>query len=197
MSNAVLRDPHRSSYYVTDARYSALVEDFRDWQIDERAVENAAERDLFRRLIEREARLLDRRDLDAWLALFVPELIYWVPGTPDGGDPRREVAVMFDDRRRLEDRIFRLRTDFAWSQAPPSRTSRLVSNMEVFSAGRPDTRMVRSNFLISEFWDKEIRSLAGWYGHQFVKHGDRWLIAVKQINLLECDQSIRNLSIVL
>jgi benzoate/toluate 1,2-dioxygenase beta subunit len=72
-----------------------------------------------------------------------------------------------------------------------------VSNIEVFSTGRPDTRMVRSNFLISEFWDEEIRSLAGWYGHQAVKHEGHWLIAVKQINLLECDQSIRNLSIVL
>jgi benzoate/toluate 1,2-dioxygenase beta subunit len=197
MSEAVLRDPHRSSYYVTDARYGALVEDFRDWQRDDRLVEDPAEGEIFRRLLDREARLLDRRDFDGWLASFVPELIYWVPSTPHGGDPRREVAVMFDDRRRLEDRIFRLRTDFAWSQAPPSRTSRLVSNVEVFSAGRPDARMVRSNFLISEFWDREVRSLAGWCGHQVVKHEDRWLIAVKQVNLLECDQSIRNLSIVL
>jgi benzoate/toluate 1,2-dioxygenase beta subunit len=197
MSDAVLRDPHRTSYYVTDARYGALMEDFRDWQRDDLVVEDVAERDLFRRLLEREARLIDRRDFDAWLGMFLPELIYWVPGTPHAGDPRREIAVMFDDRRRLEDRIFRLRTDFAWSQAPPSRTSRLVSNVEVFSTGRPDTRMVRSNFLISEFWDKEIRSLAGWYGHQLLRHENRWLIAVKQINLLECDQSIRNLSIVL
>lgn len=197
MSDVILRDPHRSSYYVTDARYGAVVEDFRDWQRDECVVEDAAERDLFRRLLEREARLLDRRDFDVWLALFVPELIYWVPGTPHAGDPRREIAVMFDDRRRLEDRIYRLRTDFAWSQAPPSRTSRLVSNVEVFSCGRPDARMVRSNFLVSELWDKEIRSLAGWCGHQVIEHEGRWLIAVKQVNLLECDQSIRNLSIVL
>jgi benzoate/toluate 1,2-dioxygenase beta subunit len=196
-NNAVLRDPHRSSYYVTDARYGALVADFADWQRDDRIVEDVAERDLFRRLLEREARLIDRRDYDAWLAQFVPELLYWVPGTPHGGDPRREIAVMFDDRRRLEDRIYRLRTDYAWSQAPPSRTSRLVSNVEVFAAGPADTRMVRSNFVISEFWDKEIRSLAGWYGHQMVLREGRWQIAVKQINLLECDQSIRNLSIVL
>ncbi|MGI8527817.1 MAG: aromatic-ring-hydroxylating dioxygenase subunit beta [Pseudolabrys sp.] len=197
MNNAVLRDPHRSSFYVTDARYDALVNDFAGWQRDDCIVDDAAERDLFRRLLEREARLLDRRDYDGWLALFVLELIYWVPGTPHGGDPRREIAVMFDDRRRLEDRIYRLGTDYAWSQAPPSRTSRLVSNVEVFSTGRAGSRMVRSNFLISEFWDKEIRSLAGWYGHQMVMQEARWLIAAKQINLLECDQSIRNLSIVL
>jgi 3-phenylpropionate/cinnamic acid dioxygenase small subunit len=197
MSPHSLRDPHRTSYYVTDALYGELVQNFADWQKEELLVEDLQERDQFRRLVEREARLLDQLRYEEWLALFIAECLYWVPATPHGGDPRREVAVMFDDRRRLEDRIFRLRTDFAWSQAPPSRTSRLVSNVEVFSTGRDDARMVRSNFLISEFWDKEMRSLAGWTGHRCVRQNGKWLIAVKQINLLECDQSLRNLSIVL
>jgi 3-phenylpropionate/cinnamic acid dioxygenase small subunit len=191
------RDPSRSSYYVSDALYRELIANFSDWQDDARAVTDVAIRDEFRRLLEREARLLDQLRYEEWLALFVAECLYWVPATPHGGDPRREVAVMFDDRRRLEDRIFRMRTDFAWSQAPPSRTSRLVSNVEVFSTGRDDARMVRSNFLISEFWDREMRSLAGWTGHRCVRQDGRWLIAVKQVNLLECDQSLRNLSIVL
>jgi 3-phenylpropionate/cinnamic acid dioxygenase small subunit len=197
MSTATLRDPHRTSYYVTNARYEALVKDFSDWQRDDLIVDDPTERDRFAQIVYREARLLDRLQYDEWLSCFAPELLYWVPGTPHGGDPRREIAVMFDDRRRLEDRIFRLRSDFAWSQAPPSRTSRLVSNVEVFSTGRADVRMVRANFLVSEFWDKEIRSLAGWFGYQMVFQDGRWVIAVKQINLLECDQSLRNLSIVL
>ena len=57
--------------------------------------------------------------------------------------------------------------------------------------------MVRSNFLISEFWDKETRTLAGWAGHRVVRNGRGWNIAAKQVNLLECDQAIRNLSIIL
>jgi hypothetical protein len=44
-----------------------------------------------------------------------PNAFYWVPATPQGGDPRREVAILFDDRRRMEDRIYRLRTGYAWS----------------------------------------------------------------------------------
>ncbi len=47
-----------------------------------------------------------------------------------------------------------------WSQAPSSRTSRIVSNVEVFRCARDDQRMVRSNFAISEFWDGEIRVLS-------------------------------------
>jgi benzoate/toluate 1,2-dioxygenase beta subunit len=132
-----------------------------------------------------------------WLDLYAPECAYWVPATPEGGDPRREIAVMFDDRRRLEDRIFRLRTGSAWSQAPVSRTSRIVSNVEVFTCPREDQRMVRSNFAISEFRDGDMRTLAGWAGHRFRRSDGAWKISAKQVNLLNCDQCIRNPSIVL
>jgi 3-phenylpropionate/cinnamic acid dioxygenase small subunit len=110
-------DPSRSSYYVNDTLYRELMADFTDWQDDAQAVTDAAVRDEFRRLVEREARLLDQLRYDDWLAMFAAECIYWVPSTPHAGDPRREIAVMFDDRRRLEDRVYRLRTGFAWSHA--------------------------------------------------------------------------------
>ena len=190
-------DPSRSSYYVDDALYRQLIADFTDWQDDTQAVNDAAVRDEFRRLVEREARFLDQLHYDDWLAMYAPECVYWVPSTPQAGDPRREIAVMFDDRRRLEDRIYRLRTGFAWSQAPQSRSVRLISNVEVFAAVRVDARMLRSNVVISEFWDKETRTLTGWAGHRVVRGGGGWKIAAKQVNLLECDQAIRNLSIIL
>jgi len=189
-------DPSRNSYYVTDEFYRRLIDDFADWQRDELSVTDVAERDLFRRLLEREARLLDQLRYEDWLKLFAAECIYWVPATPNAGDPRREVAVMFDDRRRLEDRVYRLRTGYAWSQAPASRTVRLVTNVEVFATA-DDVRMVRANFLIHEFWGDETRFLSGWSGYRFVRRGEAWEILAKQVNLLECDQSIRNPSIIL
>jgi benzoate/toluate 1,2-dioxygenase beta subunit len=191
------QDPSRSSYYITDTFYRELIANFTDWQRDERAVADPVERETFRMLLEREARLLDQLRYEDWLRLYAAECVYWVPATPNAGDPRREVSVMFDDRRRLEDRVFRLRTGFAWSQAPASRTVRLITNVEVFAAAAASVRMVRSNFLISEFWGDETRLLSGWTGHRFVQQNGRWEIQAKQINLLECDQSIRNPSIVL
>ena len=190
-------DPSRSSYYVSDALYRELIADFTGWQDDARAVTDVAERDTFRRLLEREARLLDQLRYDDWLALYAAECIYWAPSTPQAGDPRREIAVMFDDRRRLEDRVYRLRTGFAWSQAPASRTVRLITNVEVFATARDDSRMLRSNFLISEFWGDETRVLTGWAGHRVVRDTAGWKIQVKQVNLIDCDQSIRNPSIIL
>src|SRR4051812_46548718 len=197
MNTLAARNPSRSSYYITNDFYLELIADFADWQADERGVEDSAERDKFRRLVEQEARLLDRLLYEEWLGLYTPECAYWVPSTPEGGDPRTEISVMFDDRRRLEDRIFRLRTGYAWSQAPSSRTVRLVTNVEVFATARADTHMVRSNFLISEFWGDETRLLTGWAGHRVVRRGDRWEIDAKQVNLIDCDQCIRNPSIIL
>jgi 3-phenylpropionate/cinnamic acid dioxygenase small subunit len=197
MDTQAALDPSRSSYYVNDALYRQLIANFSDWQDDERAVSDLAVRDRFRMLLAREARLLDQLRYEDWLALYAPECIYWVPATPKGGDPRREIAVMFDDRRRLEDRIYRLRSGFAWSQAPASRTVRLVTNVEVFATDRDDTRMLRSNFLISEFWGDETRILTGWAAHRVVDHSGRWMIQAKQVNLIDCDQCIRNPSIIL
>ena len=197
MTAAAQPDPSRHSYYVTDAFYRELIAAFTGWQDDARAIADVAERDRFRMLLEREARLLDQLRYDDWLALYAAECIYWVPSTPGAGDPRREISVMFDDRRRLEDRIYRFRTGYAWSQAPASRTVRLITNVEVFATARDDARMLRSNFLISEFWGDETRVLTGWAGHRVVHDTEAWKIQAKQVNLIDCDQSIRNPSIIL
>jgi len=174
--------------YVNDEFYEKLVRDFSGW--DEREPGDSALREECRMLLEREARLLDQGRFEEWLGLFSAECLYWVPATPAGGDPRREVAVAFDDRRRLEDRIYRLRTGSAWSQTPASRTVRMVTNVEVFG-----NRMVRANFLISEFRAGETRPWSGWYGYRLKT--DALQIEVKQVNLIDCDQNLRNPSIVL
>lgn len=190
-------DPSRTSHYVTDALYARVIAEFTGWQRDEAAIADLPIRDHARQIIEREARLLDGHDYERWLQMFARECVYWVPGTPERGDPRREISMMFDDRRRLEDRIYRLRTGYAWSQAPRSRTVRLVTNVEVFATDSPATRMVRSNFLISEFWGDETRILTGWAGHRLTQREGQWLIEAKQINLIDCDQCLRNMSIIL
>jgi 3-phenylpropionate/cinnamic acid dioxygenase small subunit len=196
-ASALDTNPSRSSHYINDALYRELVANFSDWQDDARAVADPGIRDEFRRLLEREARLLDQLRYEDWLKMYAAECIYWVPSTPGAGDPRREISVMFDDRRRLEDRVYRLRTGFAWSQAPASRTVRMISNVEVFATARDDTRMLRSNFLISEFWGDETRVLTGWAGHRVVGGSAQWKIQAKQANLIDCDQCIRNPSIIL
>jgi benzoate/toluate 1,2-dioxygenase beta subunit len=97
----------------------------------------------------------------------------------------------------MEDRIYRLRTGYAWSQAPKSRTVRMISNVEVFATGHETVRMVRSNVMISEFRVDGTRFLSGWCGHRFALRDGRWLIEVRQVNLVDCDQNLRNPSVVI
>jgi len=197
MNAPMQHDPARSSHYLGDDFYQEIVEAYADWQNDALIVEDPRVTARFERLLYREARLLDRGLYEEWLTVFAPEFVYWVPGTADGGDPRREIAVTFDDRRRTEDRIFRFRTGYAWSQSPPSRTVHLIGNVEAFKTAREDVMMVRSNFTISEFWSGETRMLSGAYGHRFVEKDGQWLIQCKRVDLIECDQCLRNPSIVL
>ena len=103
--------PSQKSYYVSDEWYQSLVDGYQDWQHSEAEITDLNTRDLIRQLLEKEACLLDETRLDDWLALYVPECAYWVPASLNQGDPRKEIAVCFDDRRRLEDRIFRLQND--------------------------------------------------------------------------------------
>lgn len=190
-------DATLTSHYVSERFYDELVENFSDWQRQDRVVDDPALGGACRAFLDREARLLDQHRYEDWLGLFADECLYWLPASADGGDPRREVAVSFDDRRRLEDRIFRLRTGYAWSQIPVSRTVRLVSNVEVFGTDRDSVFMVRSNFLINEFRAGESRTLPGWCAHRLHQGAGGLEIQVRQVNLIECDQNLRNPSIII
>ncbi len=195
MGAPAAQDPSASSYYVGDAFYRELIEAFADWDRDDLAIAEPARRDAVRAFLEREARLLDQARYEDWLALYAPECAYWIPGTPERGDPRREITFAFHDRRQLEDRIFRLRTGYAWSQHPASRTVRSVSNVELFATESAHIVMARSNFLIAELLDGDLRHWAGWAGHRLQITADGYSILAKQVNLIDCDRNVRNPSI--
>ena len=182
--------------YVDDAFYADLAAQFSDWRREDRRLLDPVLLESCRGMLHLEARLLDEGRFVDWLALFAEECLFWVPGSA-GGDPKREIAVAFDDRRQLEGRIYRLRTGYAWSQVPRSRTSRIVSNVEVFRGESDAVCMVRSSFLVTELRNGETRTFAGWNAHRLALSGNGWKFLVKQINLIDCDQNLRNPSALL
>ena len=185
-----------TSHYIDDEYYQKLVSDFSGWRRADREVTDPVFRDSCQRFLDLEARFLDEVRLEEWLKLYAPNCVYWVPSSADG-DPRKEVSISFDDRRRLEDRIFRLSTGAAWSQRPTSRTVRLISNIEVYATDQLEIVMVRSNFQITEFRAGETRLWSGWYAHRLRDSGNEYEILVKQVNLINYDQNLRNPSIIL
>jgi 3-phenylpropionate/cinnamic acid dioxygenase small subunit len=192
-SNTNPSDPSRSSYYVDDAFYQDLIDGQAEWYQTGTTVDDSVQKQC-EVLLFREARLLDDGQLDEWLTLFAPECLYWIPNVPGGGDPRREVAIAFDDRRRLEDRVYWLQCGYAYSQTPRSRTSHLISNIEVFQGTTAETLRIRSNFVLHEFRQGETRSFAGWCGHRLRWMEDEWKITLKQVNLIDCDRGHENLT---
>ena len=183
--------------YVDYDFYDRLMADFTDWQGTEHEISDPQLRDICRQLLEREARLLDANRFDDWLALYAPDCLYWIPATAEAGDPRREVAIAFDDRRRLTDRIFRLTNDYAWSQRPRSRTARLIGGVTVFATASENVLMVRSTFITAEYQPPDTRRYSGWTAHRLASTGDSWEICIKQVNLIDCDRNLRNPSIIL
>ena len=116
----------------------------------------------------REARLLDERRFREWLALFADDIHYWM-GQRSTLYPRNSKAINIVDRERyvdddlpqdgglalydenydtLDRRIARLETGVAWSEDPPSRTRRLITNIEVKASNTGSESEVCANFMV-------------------------------------------------
>ena len=83
-----------------------------------------------------EARALDDRRWDDWLAFYAPDVNFHMPAWDDDGglttDPQKEVSLIYyPSRAGLEDRIFRIETERAASAIPDTRTGHALSNIEV------------------------------------------------------------------
>lgn len=148
-----------------------------------------------------EARLLDEGRLDEWLALFADECLYWLPILE--GDEEMEPALIYDDRTRLGERVFRLNETRAYAQEPPSRTQHNISNVQIVESGTDVTR-VRCNLTLFEVRVGDASQpdlghaqvLAGRCEYSLVGMEDL-RIARKRVLLLTRDLPLDNLSFII
>ncbi|WP_233888586.1 benzoate 1,2-dioxygenase small subunit [Paraburkholderia flagellata] len=135
----------------------------------------------------REARLLDDRQWEAWLACYAEDVTYWMPAWDDDDqltdDHESQISLMYyPDRGGLEDRVFRIKTERSGASMPEPRTIHNVTNVEVL-ADRGDEVEVRYNF---HTLSHRYKTTDGFFGTMFVtlrKTGDDFLIAYKKIVL--------------
>jgi benzoate/toluate 1,2-dioxygenase beta subunit len=89
------------------------------------------------RFLYREARALDDKDWDAWLALYAPDVEFWMPAWDDDDrlteDPQTEISLIwYGHKGGLEDRVFRIRTERSSATSlPEPRTAHNISNVEL------------------------------------------------------------------
>jgi len=142
-----------------------------------------------------EARLLDERRYREWLAMFTADATYWVPSNGEGVDPRREVAIIYDNFAKLSDRINRLASGIAHAQSPPSKTKRVVSNVQVEDS-LEDSATVLSAFIMYELRRSKERIFAGRGEYRMRFEDGRWKIAGKKVVLVNNDEVIDNLTFI-
>ncbi len=110
--------------------------------IDQHAVEQ---------FLYREARYLDDRDFDSWLACYHPDVEFWMPSWDVNNelvtDPHNEISLIYyPNRGGLEDRIFRIRTERSSATSlPEPRTSHNITNVEILAQGESKVK-VRFNW---------------------------------------------------
>jgi len=184
-------DPSVGSFYLDDAFYERLVAFANDWQ-NRTGIECGERPDLETRddcaaLISAEARLADALQLESWLDCYAPECIYWIPASNPAADPRLEITHEIHDRRRLEDRVARIRTGFAYSMTPAVRSTHVLGPVEIWRGMANEVR-ARTSFIIDTFRNDHHRVLSGWVGYSIVDIDGQWRIAIKQVNLIDADQ---------
>ena len=96
------------------------------------SVVDEAKRREVEEFIYREARLADEHQYSEWETLWADDGRYWVPAS-DIDNPDAAMSVINDNRSRIRTRIAQLETGRRYSQSPPSRLVRTISNIEIQS----------------------------------------------------------------
>jgi 3-phenylpropionate/cinnamic acid dioxygenase small subunit len=158
------------------------------------------------RFLYREAALLDDKDWQAWLALYTEDCFYWVPSTMGQADPVNTISLFAESRMMMEMRIIRIGHPRAFSQEFPTRTAHLVGNVTIDPAGgaasdggtnpRADL-VVRSSQHVLEYRKEDQRMFGATVRHWLRRDGADWKIALKRIDLINCDAPMETVQLFL
>jgi benzoate/toluate 1,2-dioxygenase beta subunit len=138
----------------------------------------------------REALYLDRRQWEAWLALYVEDATFWMPAwrdeTSPTEDPDAELSLIYyQGRRNLEDRVWRISSGQSVASTPLPRSVHAVTNVLV-ERSDGDQAEVSASFTVHLFDVRAERTHAffGRYEYRLVRSGEEWRIAAKKVLLL-------------
>ena len=100
-----------------------------------------------RQFLYREARFLDDKEWENWLALYAPDAEFWMPSWDDDDrlvtDPQTEISLIwYGNKGGLEDRVFRIGTERSSATSlPEPRTSHNITNVEILEQTATDCRL--------------------------------------------------------
>ncbi len=139
-----------------------------------------------------EARLLDARRFEEWLALFAEDGFYWVPAVPEQSDPFNHISIFYEDKSVLAMRVRRLSHPRAYGALPMTRTAHMVGSITVEPGEAPGVDLVyRSTVMMADYRAADGRSdrrlWAGQQTHRLRRTPDGLRIVLKRVDLIDCD----------
>ena len=132
-----------------------------------------------------EARLLDERRLQEWLALYAEDAEYWVPYAWEQKSPKDHVSLFYETKSLLSMRIDRLERELSPLDSPMARVNHYLTNVTV-EGGAELT--ARAHLLFVEHRREEQRWFAGRSSWRLRPRGESFLILAKRVDLLNADQ---------
>jgi benzoate/toluate 1,2-dioxygenase beta subunit len=143
-------------------------------------VQRAVEQFLYR-----QAELVDTKQWQAYIDLFAPEGVYWMPAHPAQTTGDGEPSIFFEDRNLMTIRMKRMHHPRAWSQKTQWGTSHVVSNVQIEAHDAKSGAVVcRSRFHMLEFRRDQSRHFAGSYIHRLVKAPDGYRIGLQRVDMV-------------
>ena len=143
-----------------------------------------------------EARMLDEGHFDAWLNLWAPEGIYWMPLDWNQQDAIHETSLLHEDQFMLRLRVERLNGARTFSQKPKSRCLHVLNRPDVDlidnDAGRYTvvTRMTTVETRLDEQF-----LLAVTAAHDLIWRDGALKIMQKRVDILNCDAAFGNIQL--
>jgi benzoate/toluate 1,2-dioxygenase beta subunit len=141
-----------------------------------------------RQFLYREARFLDDKEWENWLALYAPDVEFWMPAWDDDDqlvtDPQTEISLIwYGNKGGLEDRVFRIGTERSSATSlPEPRTAHNITNVEILEQTASDCRL-RFNWVTYSYRDKTTDVYFGTSFYTLDTSGPEPLIKKKKVVL--------------
>ena len=142
-------------------------------------------------LLYREALFLDEQRWDDWLALYVDEIEFWAPAWKSEhqptGDPKAEISLIYmTSKKRLEERVARIRSGKSAAALVLPRTAHSISNI-LLDDDKTDDLVTVASLCVTHIYDPKRRhqyQTTARYTHRLIRHASEWRIQGKKIIVL-------------
>ena len=141
-----------------------------------------------------EVRMLDEGRYDDWLALWLPDGMYWMPLEYKQDDPINQTSLLYEDMFMLKLRVERLNGVRTFSQKPKSRCHHVIQRPFVDEVNG-DRFVTNTSMHYVETRLDEQQLLALTARHDLALVDGTLRIAAKRVDILNSDAAFRNIQL--